>query len=733
MHKWKNLNVGVKVSIITLPILLAAIAIISVLSIRSSQIALEKESFSKLTAVREMKAKQIENYFAQIRAQIETFSENKMVVNAMKNFADTFETVETEIRLTSVQRQGYKSRLETYYREQYLPKLSENLGYSANFKDYFPKDPKVQLLQDLYISSNENQLGSKHELNAADDISTYTKFHAEYHPVIKNYLEKFGFYDIFFVEPSNGNIVYSVFKEADYGTSLTSGAYSKTNFAEVFDAAIKAQDTQFVKLTDFAPYHPSYNSPASFISSPIFDEQTLIGVVIFQMPIDAINLVMTSGNNWEGSGLGKTGQSFMVGADYTIKNELRAFIENPPSYVEFLKSTAMNEDIIAEIEKTGSAIGRQKVTTNSVQNAISGITDARATLDYAGLPVLSAFKPLEIQDVDWAIITEISQGEAFASVISLRNTIAILAVVALISVAAIIVIFTRIAISKPINQMLTAVDNLRDGDGDLTIRLPDFGESEIGKTAAALNGFIERIQIIMSDIKGAVENLSTASNRVSTDAEKVNDSSNSQAQSIEETSSALTQISVSITQNSENANSTNELASNAAVITTQGSDAVKETVLAMKEIASRVNLIEDFANQTDLLALNAMIEAARVGEAGAGFAVVAEAVRSLAEQSQKSAQEIGELAANSVKIAEDAGNLVETVSPDIQKTADLINEIAAATEEQAGAVREIKNAMENLDSTANGSQSVSENLAHTSRDLAEIVSRIEKQVSFFKT
>jgi len=63
----------------------------------------------------------------------------------------------------------------------------------------------------------------------------------------------------------------------------------------------------------------------------------------------------------------------------------------------------------------------------------------------------------------------------------------------------------------------------------------------------------------------------------------------------------------------------------------------------------------------------------------------------------------------------------------------LINEIAAATEEQAGAVREIKNAMENLDSTANGSQSVSENLAHTSRDLAEIVSRIENQVSFFKT
>ena len=90
-------------------------------------------------------------------------------------------------------------------------------------------------------------------------------------PRIRSYLEKFGFYDIFLIDNETGHIVYSVFKEVDFATSLLTGPYKETNFARAFKAASQANDKDFVKLVDFEPYYPSYNAPASFIASPIFN------------------------------------------------------------------------------------------------------------------------------------------------------------------------------------------------------------------------------------------------------------------------------------------------------------------------------------------------------------------------------------------------------------------------------------------------------------------------------
>ncbi|MEW7983841.1 MAG: hypothetical protein AB2812_14030 [Candidatus Sedimenticola endophacoides] len=102
------------------------------------------------------------------------------------------------------------------------------------------------------------------------------------HAIFRDFQRRFGYYDIFLVEPERGHIVYSVFKELDFATSLKDGSFAQSAIAEVFRLANQATDPDYYALTDFAPYSPSYRDPASFIASPIFDGEERVGVLIFQ-------------------------------------------------------------------------------------------------------------------------------------------------------------------------------------------------------------------------------------------------------------------------------------------------------------------------------------------------------------------------------------------------------------------------------------------------------------------
>ncbi len=307
----------------------------------------------------------------------------------------------------------------------------------------------------------------------------------------------------------------------------------------------------------------------------------------------------------------------------------------------------------------------------------------------------------------------------------------VLSVIAAVFSIAIGIFISRMIV-KPVQVMKAAVDDLRDGDGDLTYRLPDLGQDEIGKTAVSLNGFIEKLQNILIEVKGGAESIALASQQVSETAQSLSQTSSEQAASVEETSASLEQMGASINQNADNAQTTDNIATATSAQANEGGVAVKETVSAMTDIASKIGLIEDIAYKTNLLALNAAIEAARAGEHGKGFAVVADEVRKLAERSQSSAQEISDLAGNSVKVAERAGSLIDEILPNIQKTADLVQEITAASNEQSSGVNQISGAVEQLDKAAQHSASSSEELAATSEEMSAQIAELVSSIGFFQ-
>ena len=262
---------------------------------------------------------------------------------------------------------------------------------------YFPADENTRILQDLYIASNNNNTGEKDLLESAEDPSSYSQTHKLYHPVIRDYLKRFGYYDIFLVDHETGNIVYSVYKEVDYGTSLLTGPYNQTNFASAFRAAKDADKNDFVKLVDYAPYHPSYNAPASFIASPIFDGDKKIGVLLFQMPVDKINNIMTNNQAWSKVGLGTSGETYIVGDDYTLRNQSRFLIEDQENYFKKIEQIGLPKKTIEKIKVFNSTIGLQEVKTEGTIAAQGGMIGLEIFNDYRGVPVLSSYKPLKIR------------------------------------------------------------------------------------------------------------------------------------------------------------------------------------------------------------------------------------------------------------------------------------------------------------------------------------------------
>lgn len=466
---------------------------------------LETEAFNKLTAVREMKASQIEEYFQLISDQIVTFSEDRMIIDAMNDFEETHEAISSELDLSDDTLAEWETNLREYYQDEYLKRLIPNLMLDASIDTYWPQDTDTILLQSLYISNNPNETGSKEKLSNPDDGSSYSATHEIYHPIIRDYLYAFGYYDIFLVDVSSGgHIVYSVFKEVDFGTSLLDGPYSDTNFGRVYQAALEAEEKDFVMLVDFEPYHPSYNAPAAFIASPIFDGDEKVGVLIFQMPIDRINNVMTNNHNWEDVGLGKSGETYLVGEDFLLRNQSRFLIEDSDNYFQMIEEIGVSILTIARIKSLNSTIGLQEVQTQGTIAALSGETNTAIFPDYRGAPVFSAYKPLNIQGVNWVIMSEKDEAEVYLPMQELQSKMlfgvgGLFAVIVLISLG-----FSR-NLTRPILQLSETASRIAGGDLDVVSEIDS--QDEIGDLAESFEFMRLSMKGLISDLEDANENL----------------------------------------------------------------------------------------------------------------------------------------------------------------------------------------------------------------------------------
>ena len=462
--------------------------------------ALEDASFDKLVAVRELKSDQVDSFFGTIRNQVVALSADPMVIEAMTSFSDAFasELMSDQIEDTA--------ELRSFYSQDFMSRARDAQAPVDNFMELWPEDPRSQRMQRNYIAANSYPVGEKYQLDRSSDGSRYDDVHANYHPMLRDFSKRFGFYDLFLVDADSGYIVYSTEKEIDFGTSLIDGPYRDSNIAAVFREARVANNSNFVRMVDFASYVPSYGAQASFLASPIVRNGQISGVLIVQVPLDRLDDIMTSGGSWSSVGLGDTGETYIVGPDYTLRTQSRFFISDREAFFDSISGAGVEQATADRIRSLGSAIGLLTIDTPGTRAALAGQSGTQIFDDYRGEAVLSAYRKLDLPDVSWAIMSEKDQAEAFAEALHLRSLIG-----GMVLVTAIVAIMLAWLIARnlvaPLRALRDSANRLSDGDLEMGLKI-DRGD-EIGELATSFEQMRRSIQELIQRQEASIEALAT--------------------------------------------------------------------------------------------------------------------------------------------------------------------------------------------------------------------------------
>ena len=351
-----------------------------------------------------------------------------------------------------------------------------------------------------------------------------------------------------------------------------------------------------------------------------------------------------------------------------------------------------------------------------------------------------------VSGTDWVLVVALDRADALASLTAMLTSSAVMAV--LVTVLAALVLGALISrVLGRLSVVQRALEEIADGDGDLTRRLDTHGRSdELGRIGAAFNRFVDKVEHVMIDIRDASHTIHAASRDIASGNMDLSQRTESQASSLEQTAAAMEQLTSSVRHNADNAMQANQLSQSASQIATQGGAMVEQVVQTMsainassQKIVDIISVIDGIAFQTNILALNAAVEAARAGEQGRGFAVVASEVRSLAQRSATAAKEIkvlitdsvGQVQAGEGTVAQ-AGVTIRSVVDSVQKVSDVVAEITAASREQSQGINQTNDAVAHMDQATQQNAALVEQAAAGAQSLQEQAERLASIVALFR-
>ncbi len=407
MSRFHNTRLVVKLPAIMIALTALAIIIASVAAYTQSRSALTKEAYGRLSSASSGPATRLNDLLYTVDADLYALAYDTATIDGLLEFTRAF----TELA-----------------------------------------SPK-ETLQRTYIEENPHAAGEKNNLISAGSGTRYDLIHEHFHAGMNVRLEMMGYYDIFLID-TEGNVVYSVFKELDYATNLNTGEWKDTDLANAFRAAQQLDASETAAFFDFAPYAPSADAPAAFIARPVYDlKNRYIGVLAIQMPVEKINEAVNAETD-----LGDVAISYIVGGDGLLRSDI--------------SSTEIN-DILA-VRKESPAITK-------------GLANEKGVIRYQDPKrgnLVAAYSPLNFHGTRWAVITEETVSALYGPVDTMRNSFIVLCLI-IVAVSTAISLWISKSIVRPILQVSASMNAIGEQDYEAEIQNTERGD-EIGQMSARL-------------------------------------------------------------------------------------------------------------------------------------------------------------------------------------------------------------------------------------------------------
>ncbi len=659
--------------------------------------------------------------------------------------------------------------------------LSDNYGVQLALKEFSEAWVALgaeapETLRDLYISNNPHPEGQKDELITAEDGSSWSEVHNRHHVGLRSHQRARDYYDLFLFD-TDGNLVYSVFKEDDFALEVKTGKYAESGLGEVFQQGNVLAEGEF-SMTDINAYAASAGAPTMFMSAPVHYGGERLGVVAIQLQIESLSTLVANSEL-----LGETGEVYLV------DNLGRALTGSRHE----IGHVAL--EVLPELDQIKLALSGEEAHFEH-------------TLGLDGHDVVAETADVTTPRGDhWGMVFEIDRSEAMkfynqailVGLVELAITGALLCFLAWVAVRGLIKRIEQLAsemekigqqdyafevagqergdevgyISKTLAKMLV---RLRDGAeaqereklvqeenqrvvNQLSAALTDLAKgdfrdkelSDLPEEHALLNqsltDAINGLSALVHSVRDTAESINHGAQEIAGSADELAQRTEAQASTLEQTATSLAGVTDGVRSATEHVETVERAvktargeAEESGKVVQQAIDAMTEIEQSSNQIKQTISIIDDIAFQTNLLALNAGVEAARAGEAGQGFAVVASEVRSLAQRSAESAMEIKSLIEESgtqvsrgVDMVGQTGEALTSIVTQVQDISGLMGQIAQTSREQSHALTEITSGMTQLDQVTQGNAAMVEENNAASHMLRRDADKLITHVGQFRT